>query len=266
MGSCASLLFAVLLAAEPARTEAGTPALQGQNESGGTTVTEPEGGAGVSPVELIPRLELRQSILELGGGNSLHDTTAEIDIQFLNRVLLRYEGALRILTTPAGQTSGISDANLKLIAVVASSPRLVVALIPGVVLDTASRPQLGAGKQQLILGAGAAAKPLRWWLPYLVVAEQLSVGGDEARPNVNQLTVDVGSIVFGKGQSWYKLDLNTVVDFEAGVGRFFGVLEVGRLLIGRVGLFMRAGTQMLGPRQLDYNVEVGVRYLFRLGT
>jgi hypothetical protein len=29
---------------------------------------------------------------------------------------------------------------------------------------------------------------------------------------------------------------------------------------------MRAGTQMLGPRQLDYTVEVGVRYLFRLGT
>ena len=44
------------------------------------------------------------------------------------------------------------------------------------------------------------------------------------------------------------------------------MLEVGRLLVGRVGMFMRAGTQALGPRQLDYSVEVGVRYLFRLGT
>jgi hypothetical protein len=266
MGSCAALFFAVLLAGEPAGTEAGAPALQEQNESGGPPIAEPKGGAGVSPVELIPRLEIRQSILELGGGNSLHDTTAEIDIQFLDRVLLRYEGALRVLSTPAGQTSGIADANLKLIAVITSSPRLVVAAIPGVVLDTASRPQLGAGKQQLILGAGAAAKPRRWWLPYLIVGEQFSVAGDETRPSVNQLSVDVGNIVFGKGQSWYKLDLNTVVDFEAGVGRFFPVLEVGRLLIGRVGLFMRAGTQALGPRVLDYNVEVGVRYLFRLGT
>ena len=27
---------------------------------------------------------------------------------------------------------------------------------------------------------------------------------------------------------------------------------------------MRAGTQLLGTRQLDYSMEVGVRYLFRL--
>jgi hypothetical protein len=36
------------------------------------------------------------------------------------------------------------------------------------------------------------------------------------------------------------------------------------LLIGRIGLFMRAGTQLAGQRQLDYSVTGGVRYLFRL--
>jgi len=43
-----------------------------------------------------------------------------------------------------------------------------------------------------------------------------------------------------------------------------GTLEVGSLLIGRVGLFVRAGTQLLGQRQIDYSLTGGIRYLFRL--
>ena len=34
--------------------------------------------------------------------------------------------------------------------------------------------------------------------------------------------------------------------------------------VGRVALFVRGGTQLLGPRQIDYFLDVGVRYLFRL--
>jgi len=43
-----------------------------------------------------------------------------------------------------------------------------------------------------------------------------------------------------------------------------GAMEAGRLLIGRIGLFIRGGTHIVGSRQLDYFVETGVRYLFRL--
>jgi hypothetical protein len=82
---------------------------------------------------------------------------------------------------------------------------------------------------------------------------------------VNQLVVDAGSILFGRGYTWYKLDLNPIVDFERNTGSLFGMIEVGRLLVGRIGLFSRTGTQFLGPHQLDYSLEVGVRYLFRLG-
>ena len=107
-------------------------------------------------------------------------------------------------------------------------------------------------------------KPFRWWLPYVLVQEQVSVGGDSARPDINQLVARVGNIVFGPGYAWLKLDLDTVVDFEASAGSFYGKLEAGRLLVGRVGLFMRSGTQLLGTRQVDYTLEVGIRYLFRL--
>jgi hypothetical protein len=266
MSGCAFALLITLLALAPAKTESGDQPLSGAAGAANEEPAQaPKGGAGVSPVELIPRLELRQSFVALGRGVSLHDTTTELDIQFLDRVLLRYEGTVRVLDTPAGQKSGFGDARIQAITVVASSPTFVAALIPGAVLNSASQPQLGAGKTQVFLAAGAAVKPLQWWLAYLVLSEQFSVGGDPTRPAVNQLVADAGSIIFGRGLTWYKLDLTPMVDFEADAASFFGTIEVGRLLVGRVGLFARASTQFLGPHQLDYSLEVGVRYLFHLG-
>ena len=269
MCAYAFVLLTALLALEPAKTMSGASAEQPLSDAPSaeseSPAEAPKGGAGVSPVELIPRLELRQSFAALGGGVSVHDTTTELDIQFVGRVLLRYEGKLRVLDAPTGQKSGFSDARITAITVLASNPRFVAALITGAVLNTASQPELGAGKQQLILSAGAALKPVRWWLAYFVLLEQFSVGGDPARAAVNQLVADAGSILFGRGYTWYKLDLTPTVDFERDAGSLFGMIEVGRLLIGRIGLFTRAGTQFLGPHQLDYSLEVGVRYLFRLG-
>jgi hypothetical protein len=253
------LLAVWLAAAGPAMSE-------GEEAAPGSVAEDVKAGAGVAPVELIPRLELRQSFGQLPGGASVHVTTTEIDIQFLDRLLLRYEGRVQIVSTPAGQVSGLGDAQISAIGLLAASPRFVAVLIGGAILDTASQPALGAGKKQLVFGAGAAVKPFRWWLPYLLVQEQLSVAGDSARPDVNQLVARVGNIVFGPGYAWLKLDLDTLVDFEDGAGRFFAKLEAGRLLVGRIGMFMRGGTQLLGTRQVDYTLEVGVRYLFRLGT
>jgi hypothetical protein len=266
---CAFVLLTALLALDPAKTMSGGSGEQPLSDAPAaeaeTPAEAPKGGAGISPVELIPRLELRQSFAALGGGVSVHDTTTELDIQFVGRVLLRYEGTVRVLGGPGGQKSGFGDARIQALTVLASSPTFVAALITGAVLDTASQPELGAGKQQVILGGGAAIKPTRWSLPYLVLLEQFSVGGKPERPSVNQLVINPGVIFFGRGYTWYKLDLNTVVDFEDDAASLFGTIEVGRLLVGRIGLFMRAGNQFLGPHQLDYSLGVGVRYLFRLG-
>ena len=257
MGSSILALLAVLLAADSTTPATEAPAAPVEEEA--------KDSAGVSPVELIPRLELRQSFARLSSGASLHVTTAEIDLRFLQRVLLRYQGPVAVLSGPSGQVSGFGDAELQAIGLLASSPRFVAVALAGAVLDTASRPELGAGKTQLTFGAAAAISPVRFWLPYLVIQEQISVAGDDARPDVNLLVVRVGNIVFGKGFSWYKVDFDGVTDFERRAGRLFGTLEVGSLLIGRVGLFVRSSTQLVGTRQLDYSLEVGMRYLFGLG-
>jgi hypothetical protein len=179
---------------------------------------------------------------------------------------LRYEVPYRVMASPGGQVSGVGDIELTGLGILASNPRALVGILAGAVLDTASQPQLGGGKQQLFLGGGAAFKPERWLLGYAVVQEQFSVGGQSARPNVNQLDARIGGILFGKQYNWLKLDLDTLVDFPNDAGRLYGTLEVGSLVIGRVGLFIRTGTQLLGTRQLDYSLAAGVRYLFRLET
>jgi hypothetical protein len=274
----ATLLGAGLLAVEPAQVPGPIPMAERvpletpEGPAGGAAdeadkAEEPEGGAGVSPVELIPRLELRQTFTKLEGGVSIHDTTVEIDIQFLRRLLLRYQVPARVMETPAGQVSGIGDLQVGLIGIIASNARAVGALIAGAILNTATQPALGAGKQQLEFGAGAAFKPYRWWLAYGVAQDQFSVAGDAGRADINQLSADFGSILFGHQYNWLKLDVNTTVDFRSNSGaRVYGLGEVGSLVIGRVGLFARAGTQLLGPRLVDYTMVAGVRYLFRLET
>ena len=107
----------------------------------------PQAGAGVAPVELIPRLELRQSFAQLPTGASLHVTTTEIDIQFLNRLLLRYEGKLAVASTPMGQVSGFGDAQFSAIGMLGASPRFVAVVIGGVILDSASQPAARPGQE-----------------------------------------------------------------------------------------------------------------------
>jgi hypothetical protein len=259
MGWHTALLYASLAAADPPAPPSAT------DDSAPERAEEPPGGAGVSPIELIPRVELRQSFQRLHNGVSISDTTTEIHIQFVKRLLLRYQVPFRVMGTPAGQVSGISDAQVQALAVLISNERALVAVLAGAVLDTATQPQLGAGKQQVFFGGGAAYKPRRWWIAYGVVQEQISIDGCAARSDVNELTGVLGSILFGGQYNWLKVDLGTTFDFPASEGRLFGTFEVGSLLIGRVGLFARTGTQLFGSRQLDYSLTGGVRYLFRLG-
>jgi hypothetical protein len=264
MGTTAFMLCAALLAAEPGAAGF-RPSTAGPEPGEAEIAEEPRGGAGVSPVELIPRIELRETFLRTPGGISSRGTTVELDLQFVNRVLLRYQAPIRIVSTPAGQVSGFGDLQLEAIAILASDALYVVGALLGGVLDTASQPPLGAGKDQIFFGGAAAYKPRPWWLPYIVAQEQLSIGGNSSRPDVNQLLVRIGNIFFGRQFNWLKLDLDTTVDFPGGAaGRFFGTLELGSLLIGRVGMFVRSGTQLLGERELDYSLEAGFRYLFRL--
>jgi hypothetical protein len=248
MGAASCLLCAVLVAVEPT----------------GDVAEEPEGGAGVSPIEIIPRIELRQSVVRLSDGPSVHDTTVEIDIQFVRRLVLRYQVPYRRVTTPEGPVAGVGDVQVDALGILFASPNRLLAVSAGTVVDTATQPPLGEGKYQIAFGAVGAVKPRRFWIAYLLAQQQFSVSGDETRPDVNRFAVRLGNVLFGKQYNWLKLDFDGSADFEDDETRVLGTLEAGSLLIGRVGLFVRTGTQLFGQRQVDWTLSAGFRYLFRL--
>jgi hypothetical protein len=266
MEGCGVLLSALLATATPPPPSAGTSGQEQSPESQSPDAEEgsPDQEGGVNPARLIPRLELRQRFTRLEGGGRLHTSTWRLDLVLFRRALLRYELPLISHRTVGGTSSGIGDMRISAIGLVSSGPRHAAVLIAGLVLDSASVPSLGTGKSQVTLGGAAAYRPLRFWLTYGIVGEQLSFAGDPARRPINQLLLEWGNIVFDGRGGWYLLDLDVTHDFEAGPTRFIPQLELGHLLIGRVALYLRAGTQLLGPRQLDYFVDAGLRYLFRL--
>jgi hypothetical protein len=265
VGPYLPMLLSTLWAVDLPPPPSSPPSSSGAVAEAADVAGEPGGGAGVSPIEIIPRIELRQSYVRLSNGVAINATTPELDMQFFRRLLVRYQLPVPVVKTPDGQISGVGDVRLETLIIIASNQVGLVGAIAGVVLDTASQPQLGAGREQVFFGGGLAGKPFPWWLLYGVAQELLSVGGgNSVRPDVNQLAVRAGSVVFGKQYNWFKLDLDTTVDFLEKSGRLFGTLEMGALVIGRVGLFTRAGTQLVGQRELDFSLAAGVRYLFRL--
>jgi hypothetical protein len=257
MGECGVLLWMLLATAV---TPPGAP----ESQSSASDDSSPDQVGGVNPARLIPRLELRQRFTQVAGGGGLHSTTLRMDLVLFRRALLRYELPLLVQRTPGGTTSGIGDIRLSAVGLLTSGPRHAAVLVGGVTLDSASVPQLGAGKSQVTFGGAAAYKPLAWWLTYGIVGQQLSFAGSPARAPVSQLLVEWGNVVFGGRGDWYLLDLDVTNDFHAGATRLIPSLETGHLLVGRVALFVRAGTSLVGPRQFDYFLDAGLRYLFRL--
>jgi hypothetical protein len=257
MGDSGVLLW-VLLAMAPA------PPPAPESQPPASDASSPDQVGGVNPARLIPRLELRQRFTQLAGGGGLHSSTLRMDLVLFRRALLRYELPLMLQRNGGGTRSGIGDIRITAVGLLTTGPRHAAVLVGGVTLDSASAPQLGAGKSQVTFGAAAGYKPVPLWLTYGIVGQQLSFAGDPARPPVSQLLLEWGNAVFGGRGNWYLLDLDVTHDFQAGATRFIPSLETGHLLVGRLALFVRAGTSLLGPRQFDYFLDAGIRYLFRL--
>jgi hypothetical protein len=195
----------------------------------------------------------------------VHATILRMDIEFLRRSLLRYDLPLVSVNTGGVESSGIGDIRFGTIIITSSGPRQLTGVVAGLVLDTASRPALGAGKQQVYFGGGGVFKPLPALMLYALLQQQMSFTGDAARKDVSQFSSVLGVVLFGRRRDWAQVIAQPTYDFEDRHARLQGQLEAGRLLIGRIGLFANGGTQLFGQRQVDYTLEAGVRYLFRLG-
>ena len=227
---------------------------------------------GTDPTAIVGRLQLTSAYIDLPQGARAANTVARVDLPYRQDFLLRMDVPFLGWNDPnrPGTTSaqGFSD-----IAVTAgwrayNTPEY--ALLVGVTstMPTAALPGLGTGKYT-VGPTIATARFVPQWDSFLigVLTQQLSVGGDPARNPVN-LSKLVGQVNSFWGERWWSIAQAVwQINWELNAKSSMNLeLEVGRSVVGRWGVFVRPGVGIWGqslPGAYDWNVEAGVRYMFR---
>jgi len=226
---------------------------------------------GTDPTAIVGRIQLSSTYLNLPQGAQAVDTVVRLDLPFRRNFLLQVNTPFLKWSDPnrSGITSaqGFSD-----LAVTAgwrayNTPEYAVLVGVSSTFPTAAETGLGSGKY-MVGPTIATAKFLPQWESFLIgiFTQQVSVGGDPARKPINFSRV-TGQINSFWAERWWTI-AQTVwqVDWERSAKSSMTLeLEVGRSVVGRLGVFARPGVGIWGqevPGAYDWNVEVGVRYMF----
>jgi len=226
---------------------------------------------GTDPTAIVGRIQLSSQYLNLPQGAQAVDTVARVDLPFRRDFLLRVDAPFSKWSDPnrAGTTSvqGFSD-----LAVTAgwrayNTPEYAVLVGVLSTFPTAAETGLGLGKYT-VGPTIATARFLPRWESFLIglFTQQVSVGGDPARNPINRSRI-IGQVNSFWAERWWTIAQAVwQVDLERNSKTSMALeLEVGRSVVGRWGVFARPGVGIWGqevPGAFDWNVEVGVRYMF----
>jgi hypothetical protein len=216
-------------------------------------------------------LQLTSQYLDLPAGAQTTASVARVDLPFRGNYLLRMDMPFLRTTSPnspgAPSHSGASDLAVTAGWRVYNTPEYAVLVGAITTFPTAAHDALGFGKYTV----GPAIATARF-LPQLdsfligLLQYQTSVGGDPSRKDVSFLGVTAQINSFWGRHWWTVVQSVWQVDFErSGKSSMTMEFEVGRNLIGRFGAFARPGVGIWGrtlPGAYDWNIEVGVRYIF----
>ena len=224
---------------------------------------------GTDPTAIVGRMQLSSTYYDLPRGIQGVDNTVRVDVPFRRDFLLRADMPFWKWSDPNRQSStqGLSDLAVTAAWRAYNTPEY--ALLLGVLstMPTASETGLGLGKYTV--GPTIATS---WFVPqwesFLIglVTQQFSVGGDPARRafNVSRATAQINT--FWAERWWTIAQSVWQVDWERSAKSSMTLeLEVGRNVVGRLGVFVRPGVGVFGrdvPGAYDWNVEAGVRYMF----
>ena len=226
---------------------------------------------GTDPTAIVGRVQLSSQYLNLAQGAQGTATTARVDLPFRRDYLLSVNTPFLKWSDPnrpgATSSQGFSDLAVTLGWRAYNTPEY--ALLVGVVstMPTASEPGVGLGKYTV----GPTLSTVRFvprWDSFLigVFTQQISVGGDPERQSVN-LSKALAQINSFWAERWWTIAQGAwQIDWERSAKSSMTLeLEVGRSLVGRLGMFVRPGVGVWGQElsgAYDWNVEVGVRYMF----
>ena len=227
---------------------------------------------GTDPTAIVGRLQLTSQYLDLSRGAEATVSTARVDLPFRGDFLLRMEMPFLRTTDPnrsgVPSHSGASDLAVTAGWRVYNTPEYALLIGALTTFPTAANDALGFGKYTV----GPAIATARF-LPRLdsfligLVQYQTSVGGDPSRGDVSFFRA-AGQVNSFWGERWWTI-LQAIwqVDFErSGKSSMTMELEAGRSLIGRFGAYVRPGVGIWGldlAGAYQWNIEVGIRYMFR---
>lgn len=227
---------------------------------------------GTDPTAVVGRIQLSSTYTNLPQGARGIDTVARVDLPFRGNYLLRIDTPVFSVIDPnrPGATSvqGVSD--LAVTAGWRAYNTAEYAVLVGVVstFPTATETGLSLGKYTV----GPTIATARF-LPRLdslllgVLTQQISVGGDPARSSVNVSKAALQVNTFWAERWWSIVQAEWRLDWERSAKSSMVLeLELGRNVVGRLGVFVRPGVGVWGqdlPGAYAWNINGGVRYMFR---
>ncbi|HYM87476.1 MAG TPA: hypothetical protein VES92_00045 [Nitrospiraceae bacterium] len=226
---------------------------------------------GIDPTAIVGRVQLTSAYVDLPQGARAVDTVARVDLPFRRDFLLRVDAPFLKWSDP-GRPGATSEQGFSDLAVTAgwrayNTPEYAVLVGVLTTMPTAAETGLGLGKYT-VGPTIATARFLPRWESFLVglFTQQFSVGGDPARNSINRSRI-IGQVNSFWAERWWTIAQATwQVDWERSAKTSMALeLEVGRSVVGRLGVFARPGVGIWGqevPGAFDWNVEVGVRYMF----
>jgi len=226
---------------------------------------------GTDPTAIVGRLQLTSTYFDLPQGAQAVDTVARVDLPFRRNFLFRVDAPFSKWSDPnrPGTTSAQGFSDLAVTAAWRAYNTPEYALLVGVLttMPTAAESRLGLGKYT-VGPTIATARFLPRWESFLVglFTQQFSVGGDPARNPINRSRI-IGQVNSFWAERWWTIAQAVwQVDWERNSKTSMALeLEVGRSVVGRLGVYARPGVGIWGqevPGAFDWNVEVGVRYMF----
>jgi len=226
---------------------------------------------GTDPTAIVGRIQLTSQYFDLPQGARGHTTVARADLPFRRDYLLRVDAPFLKWSDPdrPGATSaqGFSDLAVTLGWRAYNTPEYAVLVGAVMTMPTASETELGLGKYT-VGPTIATARFLPQWDSFLIglFTQQLSIGGDPDRKSVNLSKAILQINSFWAERWWTITQAVWQIDWERSAKSSMALeFEVGRSVVGRLGVFVRPGVGIWGQDLLgayDWNIEAGVRYMF----
>ncbi|BFU96499.1 MAG: protein of unknown function [Nitrospira sp.] len=227
---------------------------------------------GTDPTAIVGRVQLSSQYLDLPQSANATATVARVDLPFRGNYLLRFDMPFLKTVDPnrpgATNLRGLSDLNVTAGWRAYNTPEYAVLVGALTTFPTADETGLGLGKYTVgpIL---ASARFVPQWDSFLIglVQYQTAVGGDPSRSDVSLFSTAVQVNSFWAKKWWTVVNAVWQVNFVQNAKSSMTMeFEGGRNLVGTLGAYVRPGVGIWGrdlPGSYIWNIEVGVRYMFK---